>query len=311
MGEWSKRVGEHGESVVSELLQSIGWSDAQRNVDIPCVRGQRHSHGERQRKSHGIDAFFPCFSHLVDRTLDHLVISVKFSASPYPASPNTKFKEHFKDLAVALECFRNSTLRSDANKQFSGVGTARNIGVLFWLTNDKSDRDILADVANVRQIDDYSYETIFVVDDFRASFIFDSIHYVSTRYPHNAVEFLYPSTGRNINPSQRESSGKVLPVEFINSPIIPFQVHSSEGRKVLVLTCIESFHQDRVRRLIGLAQDITNDFAAETVLAFPDYDELHHGNLVKEAKTGFENKRFTDTVKVTSFRNGLRGVGDE
>lgn len=308
MGEWSKKVGEQGENIVAELLKRIGWADAQNNIDIPCVRGQRHSTGKGQRKKHGIDRFLPCQSPLVDRTVDHLAISVKFSASPYPSSPNTKFKEYFRDLAMALECFRNSSLRSDASKQFSGVSGARNVGVLFWLTNDKIDRDILSDVASVRQVDDYLYETIFVVDDYRAAFLFDSIDYINRQYPQDDVEFLYPITGRNINPAQRESSGKVLPVEFVNAPILPFQIHKSSGTTLLALTCIDEFHPDRLRRIIGLAQDITNDFAAETVIAFPDFDQLHHGNSVMEAKAGFEDKKFTDTVKVVSFRDDFRGV---
>lgn len=306
MGEWSKRIGEHGETVVKDLFEMIGWTDAQRNLELPCVHGQRHRSANGERKTHGIDGFFSYHSTLVDRTLDHLIVSVKYSAASYPASPNSKFKEHFCELAMALECFRKSSLRRDAGKQFSGVGSARNIGVLFWLTNDRTNQDVLSKVASVRQIDDYAYETIFVVDDFRAAFLFDSICFVQTRFSGNIIEFLYPSTGRNINPSTRESGGKILPVEFINAPILPFRVQTSEGGKILVLTCIEEFHQDRLRRLIGLAHNVTNDFATETVIMFSNYDQLLHDNLVREAKAGFEDKKFTESVKVGSFRAGFR-----
>lgn len=308
MGEWSRRIGEHGESVVAELFEMIGWADAQRNVTLPCVQSQRHGGGESERRTHGVDSFFSYHSSLVDRTLDHLVVSVKYSSTPYPASPNSKFKEHFSDLAMTLECFRRSSLRSAAGKQFSGVGNARNIGVLFWLTNDRSNQDILSKVASVRKVDDFAYETIFVVDDFRASFLFDSIHYVKTKYSADCVEFLYQSTGRNINPTTRETAGKILPVEFVNSPILPFRIQKSDGGKILVLTCIETFHPDRLRRLIGLAQNVTQDFAKETIILFPDYDQLHHENQVREAKAGFEDKGFTESVRVGAFRTGFREV---
>lgn len=308
MGEWAKKIGEHGEGVVAELLEMIGWADAQTNLELPCVQGHKHGSTDRERRTHGIDKFFSYQSRLVDRTLDHLVISVKYSAAPYPSSPNSKFKEHFIDLAMTLECFRRSSLRNAAGKSFSGVENARNIGVLFWLTNDRSNLDVLPKVATARKLDDYAYETIFVVDDFRAAFLFDSIQYVRTKHAADRVEFLYQSTGRNINPATRENAGVVLPAEFVNSPILPIRVIKADGGKILVLCCIEEFHPDRLRRLIGLAQNLTQDFAKEAVILFPHYDQLLHDNQVKEAKAGFDDKGFTESVRVGAFRSDFRDI---
>jgi hypothetical protein len=306
MGEWSRKIGEHGEDVVSELFELIGWADAQKNLTIPCLQGQRHSNGTSVRTTHGIDSFFSYKSRLVDRTLDHLVMSIKYSSNPYPASINLKFKEHFIDLAKTIECFKRSSLRSQAGKQFSGINNARNIGVLFWLTNDRSNESILSKVASVRKVDDFAYETIFVVDDSTASFLFDSIHYIKGKYAEDSVDFLYHFTGRNINPATRETSGTILPVEFVNSPILPFRITKIGGAKILALSCAKNFHVDRLRRLIGLAQNLTQDFAQETVILFPDYDRLVHDNSVKEAKVGFKDNNFTESVKVASFHTGFR-----
>jgi len=309
MGEWSRKIGEVGEKTVSDFMNMIGWGDAQHNLTLPCIQRQRHSTADGERKTHGIDHFFSHQSNLVDRTLDHLVISVKYSASAYPVNPNAKFKEHFLDLAKTLECFRKSDLRNTTGKHFSGISIARNIGVLFWLTNDRANQDVISKLAELRKIDEYAYETIFVVDDYRASFIYDSIRFVKNMFSgEDKVEFLYPSTGRNLNPTTRESSGKILPVEFINSPILPFRIEKKDGGKVLAMTCIEDFNTDHLRRLIGLAQNITQDFAKETLLLFPDYDKLRHENQVGEAKTVFENKSFTESVKVGSLRTGFREV---
>ena len=81
MGEWSRRIGEVGEDIVGEFFELIGWGDSQRNLDLPCMKGQHHKNSESEgpRTTHGIDYFFSYKSQLFDRTLDHLVISVKYT----------------------------------------------------------------------------------------------------------------------------------------------------------------------------------------------------------------------------------------
>mgnify|MGYP006289646491 CR=1 FL=1 len=302
MGEWEKRIGERGESVVSDFLDLIGWGDAQRNVSLPCLKKDKH-----KCKTHGIDAFFSYQSNLVDRTLDHLVISIKYTTKKYPASPGSKFKEHFTDLAKAMECFRSSSVRKRAGQNFTSVNNARNVGVLFWLTNDRDNRDVVSEVSTVRKIDDLSYENIFVVDDFRAAHIFDTVSWVKSYSDTHDFEFFYPNTGRNINPAFKESAGPVLPVEYVNSPVLPMVVKKNDGKKVFVISSIDEFHVDRLRKLIGLAQNITQDLSSETKILFPDYDELFHENDVKDAKAGFEDKDFTASVGVSCYRDDFRG----
>lgn len=308
MGEWSKKIGEIGEGIVSNLLEEIGWGDAQKNLTIACVHGQRHGSEASEKTTHGIDCFFSYPSRLSDRTLDHLVVSVKYSSNPYPDSPSAKFKEHFYDLAKTMECFRKSKLRSEAGRQFSGVSIARNAGILFWLTNDKRNIDIVSKVAKSRQLEEFAYETIFVVDDFRAAFLYDAIQFVRQKYAGSKVEFLYPQTGKNINPNTREAGGNVLPVEYVNSPVLPFRVTSTDNKKILVLASSDGFAVDNLRRLLGLAQTLSQEFASRTVILYPDYLPLQHENIVQEAKAGFENKSYTESVGVDCFRRDHRGV---
>lgn len=265
MGEWSKKIGEVGEKIVFDLLDEIGWGDAQKNVSISCVHGQRHGTENSAKTTHGIDGFFSYPSRLTDRTLDHLIISVKYSSNPYPDSPSSKFKDHFLDLAKTMECFRKSSLRNEAGKHFSGIETARNVGVLFWLTNDRSDKDIISKVSNCRKLDEYTYETIFLVDDYKAAFLYDSIRFLRLNNPNHNVEFLHPSTGKNINPTTREAAGKVLPVEYVNSPILPFRITSNDNKKTLVLSNADDFAVDSLRRLLGLAQTLSQEFATNTL----------------------------------------------
>jgi len=307
MGEWSKKIGEVGEGIVSDLLEEIGWGDAQKNVSINCVYGQRHGTEKSAKNTHGIDNFFSYPSRLTDRTLDHLVISVKFSSNPYPDSPSSKFKGHFFDLAKTMECFRKSSLRNEAGKQFSGIEMARNIGVLFWLTNDKSNKNIISKVSKCRKLEDYTYETIFLVDDYKAAFLYDSIRFLRQSNHNQNVEFLHPATGKNINPASRTAASNVLPVEYVNSPVLPFRITSHDNKKTLVLSNSDDFAVDNLRRLLGIAQTLSQEFATNTLILYPDYDPLLHDNLVQEAKAGFANKTYTESVTIDCFRKDYRG----
>lgn len=308
MGEWSKKIGEFGEKVVTDLLEEIGWGDAQKNLSIPCVNHAKHGRANSAQGTHGIDLFFSYPSRLVDRTLDHLVISVKYSSIPYPNPAISKFKEHFYDLTQALECFRKSSLRSAAGKQFSGIQSARNIGVLFWLTNDKHNTDIVSNLYNLRKLEEFPFDAVFIVDDFRASFLYDAVSYVKAKYKDSMVEFFHPSTGKNINPATRESASSVLPVEYVNSPILPFRVTAHDNKKSLVLASSNSIGVNHLRRMLGLAQALSQDFASNTVLLYPEFDSLTDDNLIKEAKAGFEDKKFTESVSVCSYRSDFRGI---
>ena len=271
MGEWSKTVGEVGEDIVGEFIEIIGWNDPQKNHSVPCVKGQRHGKDDKEKTTHGIDYLFSYDSQLENRTLNHLVVSVKFTSNAYPLNPNSKFKEHFHDLTKTVECFKRSEIKSSSSQQFSGVDNARDIGVLFWLSNDvTSDGDIIKKVVNVRGIDEYPYESIYIVDNHRVSFVYDTIQYLRLKYIGSEIEFFYPNTGRNINPSSRNSSGKMLPVEFINSSVQLLKITSTNGNKIFIISVIEDFHIDHLKRLLGLAQVMTSDLAAETLIIFPN-----------------------------------------
>jgi len=312
MGEWSRRIGEVGEEIVGEFLDLIGWGDSQRNLTLSCMKGQRHGNGERTRRTHGIDYLFSYESQLSNRTLDHLVISVKYSLEPYPANPNSRFKDHFLDLAKTMECFKGSEIRQSSNSQFSGIDHARDIGVLFWLSNDTSGTDdVIQRVASVRNLDQYNYDSIYVIDNKRVSFIYDVIKYLSVNRPGSEIEFFYPRTGRNYNPINKESSGKVLPVEFINSGVLPLKLGNGDDSKTFVVAVTDGFHRDHLKRLMGLAYEITSDFAKDTLILFPDFDRIHHENQVSEAKSSFKDKRFTENVRVSSYRTNFRNTSNE
>lgn len=307
MGEWSKKVGEHGENVIKEFFDLIGWSSSQDGLQMSCLRQDKH-----EGKTHGIDRLFLYLSPLEDGALNNIVTSVKYTASDYPSSPNALFKSHFFDLAKTLECFKNSEIRRNSIKNFSGVESTKDIGVLFWLSNKDQDRDIFVEVASCKGLDAFAYETIYVVDNRRISFIYDSIQALRAGFSNRLVEFFYPSTGKNYNPVTKSPSGLVMPVEYINSSVLLFKVVDGNSQfKMLVISCIDKFTGSNLKRLIGLAHEISQDWNSSTLMLFPDYDSLHHKNEVNDAKSGFANQSFVRSVKIASFNADFRSMANE
>jgi len=92
MGEWSKKVGEVGESVAGDFLRLIGWGAAQHGLQLPCARGDSHKNAGSERRTHGIDYLLACKSPLRDGVVQNLVVSVKYSAEGYPPNPKGIFK---------------------------------------------------------------------------------------------------------------------------------------------------------------------------------------------------------------------------
>jgi hypothetical protein len=311
VGEWSRRIGEVGEDIIGEFLDLIGWSDSQRSLTLPCMKGQRHGNNDHEKTTHGIDYLFSYESQLSHRTLDQLVISVKYTSNPYPTNPRTKFKEHFFDIAKTMECFKRSEIRRSSSGQFYGVDRTREIGVLFWITNDRSGSDnIIQKVASVNSVDDYDYDSIYIVDNSCISFIYDTVKYLSLNRPGSEIEFFYPNTGKNYNPINKQSSGKILPIEFINSNVLLLKL-SRNNSQTFVVSVTDEFDRDHLKRLIGLAYEITQDFAQDTLILFPNFDAMLHENLVSEAKSSFRDKRFTEKVRVSSYRTDFRNISNE
>jgi hypothetical protein len=129
MGEWSKKVGETGEAVAGEFLRLIGWGAAQHGVELPCSRPEAHKNSEAGRRTHGIDYLLACKSPLGDGVGQNLVVSVKFSAQPYPTNPKGVFKEHFRDLAHyvgMLQELRGTAKRyAGSERRHQGIGRWR------------------------------------------------------------------------------------------------------------------------------------------------------------------------------------------
>lgn len=311
MGEWSKKIGEEGEELVKEFFELIGWKNSLGGEDIQCFKGERHKTSLNERKSHGIDRLFVSLSPLEDGRLNNLVVSVKHKDKTYPSSPNSLFKKHFLDLTSALECFKHSDLRKRNSESHVGVSNISDVGVLFWITQeDEEGENIVAKLTNCRGLDEFKYETVYLIDNQKAAFIYDTLQYLKLTKNHSKIEFFYPQTGKNINPITRKSSGGVLPVEFINSNVLLLKT-DHERKKTLAISTVDRFTIGNLKRLIGLAQVLSSDLSYSIEILFPDYVKNRHENSVKEAKSSFLDIDFTSGIKVASYNADFRGLTNE
>ena len=310
MGEWSKKVGEEGERVAEDFLRLVGWGSAQHGVEMPCARPEAHKRADAGRKTHGIDYLLACKSPLGDGLGQNLVVSVKYSAEGYPPSPKGTFKAHFTDLAHTLECFRNSEVRRNATQAVKGVTKGQDVGVLMWINNDqKGEADVVGKVSNAILPEGLKYDAAYLVDNKRAEFIFDSIDYARRAENGCEVTFFYHDTGKSFNPQLRLSDGPLMPVEYVNSSVLALKiVDKASPKRTLMLSTLEPFSEPGVKRLMGMAQQLSQGWCSKVILAFRDYSHLEHGNVVQAAKSCFSDARFTEGIEVLCYDRDFRSV---
>ncbi|EPG8274246.1 hypothetical protein JHZ97_004001, partial [Acinetobacter baumannii] len=159
-------------------------------------------------------------------------------------------------------------------------------------------------------IDFYGKKTIFIVDNKRFVFILEVMKYIKTKELKYDYEFYYQNTGRNINPLIRINDGKVLPVEFITSPIILMKLINRENPKEICffIATSDNYDSDEFMRLIGLAKDITTNLVANIIIGYPDFSELKHKIEVTKVKQKFQDDTFTKNIQVVNFLNPLSAL---
>ena len=301
MGEFSKRIGEIGEEIVVDFLSLIGWHDLVRNFDIPSIDPEKHG-----KNTHGIDAYFHYQSPMIARTLENIIISTKYSKDKYPNSPIKKFKEYYKDISMAIESFKKSDQRNEAINYRSDFETVFDRGIIFWLNNvDDDSSNFLQELKNIVIPKDFNHDGIFLVDNKKIEFIFDSIKFVEHKYPGTQIEFTYFNTGFNSDDSVIKN-GTIMPVQYFSSNILPLRVQTEINKNTLILCSREKFEKNDLIKLIGLAKNITANYQANTVIAFPDYDRLQHEQIVNNVKQSFEESSFTNTLSVENFNPNFR-----
>lgn len=301
MGEFSKRIGDIGEEIVLEFLALIGWHNPLKNFDLPSTDPEKHG-----KKTHGIDAYFNYKSPVISRTLENILISVKYSKDKYPNAPVEKFKEYYRDLGMAIESFKKSEMRTQAINNRSDFETTFDRGIIFWLNNvDDDKQDLLQKLSKLEAPKDFNHDGIFLVDNNKIEFFFNAIEFVKKRFNNIPIEFTYFNTGLNSD-NDTPKNGNIMPIQYLASNILPMRVQTDKDKNTLILCSRENFEEEELIKLIGLAKNITANYQSNTIIAFPDYNRLNHQQLVEKVTLIFEEASFTNSLSIENFNSNFR-----
>lgn len=309
-GEWSKKIGEDGERIALKLMRIIGWENIQKGLDIPCMRKEAH----QREKAHGLDGLFTYSSPLQDRQLRHACVSIKYHDKGYPEGLPSLFKDHVKKLDQTIECFEDSEARLNAAIGWeSYVDREDIVGVLIWLHGDRendSHDDLIDQFEDTRIPSDVELKRpILLIDQNRANFIFETFNYVSRNYQNYDFSFNYHRTGQNNIDDEIQNNGPILPWELLTSGLLVYRAvkeRSHDNEKVLLFFSIDDFDADGCRRIMSLAQHMSNNLGNKIEICFPNYVAIRHENAVNAIKSSFQDHNFTKIIEFNSYKHDIR-----
>ncbi|MDM2875355.1 hypothetical protein [Citrobacter sp. Cpo040] len=305
MGEFSKLVGDYGEDIVSHFLNIFGWENHATNKYVDC-RTRKHG-----KNTHGIDALFVYDSPLESKTIENVIVSSKYSSNPY-AKVNSTFKAHFEDIATAIECYAKSQLKKDVNQQIISAGryngyNKNDTGVLFYINNDTNPekQDVISLIKSSQISNDIKYRTIHVVDNKKAAFLFESIHYIKNKFGEDKVNFFYPPTSLNLTINTKRYFGKVFPVEYVSSPIIPFVItRGSQEQPIICMVSSEPFSADSLEHLISCTRNLVSDISKNLLFVFNSYNKLNAKEDLDRIKMSLDRDI---NIEIDSYNADFRG----
>ncbi|MFA0520776.1 hypothetical protein AB4501_27880, partial [Vibrio sp. 10N.222.55.E8] len=85
------------------------------------------------------------------------------------------------------------------------------------------------------------FNTVHVIDNARAEFLFSSLNHIKSKY--DTYEFFCLTTSLNVAADDSVIHSKIMPVEYITSPIIPMSVSTGTGRKIVLLCDFDFNHE--------------------------------------------------------------------
>ena len=310
MGEWSKSIGEKGEQIVKFVFEEIlNFNALLENQSISCVKGKNHrkTSVEKDRTTHGIDGLVSYQNPLEDFSLDIGVISSKYIGGEYPKSPSTLFKTHFQDLAQTIECFNNSRLKNSINQHFSNINKTEILGILVWLSNTSEvNFDLISKVNNVIIGNEIIFDKIILVDNNVVNFLYESIYKTKQKFQSENVDFVYHNSGLNISSIQEKTYGKVFPLNYLYSDIIPMRVQDKHNVELHIYVN-DDFQEEQLIQILDFSKSFDHLNAIDKlIINYRSYDSLIHDNLVKEKLVKFPNYKLNGNLEIRKFPSDFR-----
>lgn len=308
-GEQAVKIGADGEKMMQEFLKLIGWNHISSNVTFDCTKGKKHKlkKSTSEKKNHNIDATFFYGSPLNHNETDIVLCSSKHNQDAY--SDRTKAYAHLKELAYSLECAPEDY--SFVNKFDNGDTKKKTYkGLLFWVSSNKSEQNesIISTISSDLIEDDeqqsetigklrgINFDTIYFVDNHKATFIASAIDTAQKAHPKQKIQFLYPDTGSNNKAEDISAYGTIMPIQYVNSSLLPIVVNDGATISVLIF-CDSEFDKDYLKRIIWLAHKVC-ELAGKVTVYFSDYDKTVNEEDATRVKQQFQKSNFANKIEL-------------
>ena len=311
MGEWSKSIGEKGEKIVNFIFEDIlQFNSLQEGSTIQCNNNTEHKRksAKKERTTHGLDGLLYSESPIEDGLLDTVVISSKYTSN-YPKNPKAKFKEHLKDLAHTIECFKNSKTNNEINQKFNTVTKTEITGILVWLSNgDESNYEIASKVTNSTIDNSLIFDKIILLDNNKINFLYESIYKTIKLNSKQKVSFAYHNSSLNHYGLRSHYYGTSFPINYLFSDIIPLRIENN-NEVYLTIFINDDFSKDNFPQILSFAMTFDHLNSIEkTIINFTQYDNLTNENIVKDILTNFPKYKFEDNLYIKKFPSDYRDL---
>lgn len=309
MGEWSKSIGEKGERIVKFIFEDIlDFNSLVENSSIDCIKGEKHKTATKDKTTHGIDGLIYYESPVEDNLLDIVLISSKYTIE-YPKYPKTDFKNHMTDLGHTLECFKNSKYKNEINFKSKSVSKTDLTGVLVWLSNDSEiSYDLISHLKNTNLNADLNFDRIIVVDNQRVNFLYESIYRIKEVFGKQNIDFVYHNSGLNFDKIQLSSFGKIFPINYLYSDVIPLRVKQN-GQVNLYIFINDNFSRINFSQILSFAKTFDQINAAKKIIInYKSFDSLKDQNTAKETLINFKDYQLGENLIIRKFPSDFRNI---
>lgn len=278
--------------IAKKILELIGWNQFGENQKVEIFN--EHT---SETDVHQVEFVGNFESKLKEDTGDFIMVS-SIHDLKYPDSSKAEIVKYINDTEIIFDDIKKNNsipLKAYQNTDYYSL--------LFWLTtdpNEVSTNFIHHSKENYRRNllkEDVNY---FLIDNSKANFLISSIATAKNYRDNVPVKFLYPITEGNQSPKRIGERGFKLPVQYINSSVIPI-TKEDKSKISFLLFCSDTFSTETLKKLIWLTIRLTSGFGNEYLLYFPDYDEATHSNDAKEVIRSFNEELLDEKIKILRY----------
>ncbi|MGS0748793.1 hypothetical protein [Halpernia sp. GG3] len=83
-----------------------------------------------------------------------------------------------------------------------------------------------SNVAKIQIDHDFIFDKIILLDNSKVNFLYESIYKTREILGSNNVDFVYHNSGLNFTSIQGKAYGKIFPINYLYSDIIPIRINS-------------------------------------------------------------------------------------